>query len=77
MQPNARFFLASTSECYGDPQEHPQKESYWGHVNLIGPRSVYDEAKRFRKPPPWPSSAISRWTRRIVRIFNTYGERQR
>jgi dTDP-glucose 4,6-dehydratase len=73
----ARFLLASTSETYGDPQVHPQPESYWGHVNPVGPRGVYDEAKRF-------AEAITMAYRRnkgvdtaIVRIFNTFGERMR
>ena len=71
----ARFFMASTSECYGDPEEHPQKETYWGHVNPIGPRSVYDESKRFSEAA---TSAYRRYHKvdtRIARIFNTYGPR--
>jgi dTDP-glucose 4,6-dehydratase len=71
----ARFFLASTSECYGDPLQHPQKETYWGNVNPVGPRSVYDEAKRFSEAA---TSAYRRYFNvevRIVRIFNTYGPR--
>jgi dTDP-glucose 4,6-dehydratase len=72
---NAKFLLASTSECYGDPQEHPQKESYWGHVNPIGPRSVYDEAKRFAEAVTMAYHRYRRVDTRIVRIFNTYGPR--
>lgn len=71
----ARFFLASTSECYGDPQEHPQKESYWGRVNPIGPRSVYDEAKRFSEAVTMAYHRYYKLDTRIVRIFNTYGPR--
>ncbi len=73
----ATFLLASTSEVYGDPLEHPQKESYWGNVNPVGPRSVYDEAKRFAEAI---SSAYQRHRNvdvRIARIFNTYGPRMR
>jgi dTDP-glucose 4,6-dehydratase len=72
---NAGFLHASTSECYGDPEVHPQVETYWGRVNPIGPRSVYDEAKRFSE------AAVAAWHRynavdtRLVRIFNTYGPR--
>src|SRR5438046_7760361 len=73
----ARFFLASTSECYGDPLEHPQKETYWGHVNPIGPRSVYDEAKRFAEAMTMAYHRSHGVDVRIVRIFNTYGERMR
>jgi dTDP-glucose 4,6-dehydratase len=72
---NARFLLASTSECYGDPLEHPQKESYWGHVNPIGPRSVYDEAKRFAEAVTMAYHRHHHLDTRIVRIFNTYGPR--
>ena len=72
---SARFFLASTSECYGDPLEHPQKESYWGHVNPIGPRSVYDEAKRFSEAATMAAHRYWKVDSRIVRIFNTYGPR--
>ena len=72
---NARFFLASTSECYGDPLEHPQKETYWGHVNPIGPRSVYDEAKRFSEAATMAAHRYWKVDARIVRIFNTYGPR--
>jgi len=71
----ARFFLASTSECYGDPLEHPQKESYWGHVNPIGPRSVYDEAKRFSEAATMAARRYWKVETRMVRIFNTYGPR--
>ncbi len=72
---NARFFLASTSECYGDPHEHPQKESYWGNVNPIGPRSVYDESKRFAEATTVAYHRYHKVDVRIVRIFNTYGPR--
>jgi dTDP-glucose 4,6-dehydratase len=72
---NAKFLLASTSECYGDPLEHPQKESYWGHVNSVGPRSVYDEAKRFAEAVTMAYHRYHRVDTRIVRIFNTYGPR--
>ncbi|HZM12429.1 MAG TPA: UDP-glucuronic acid decarboxylase family protein [Candidatus Limnocylindrales bacterium] len=72
---NAKFLLASTSECYGDPLEHPQKESYWGHVNSIGPRSVYDEAKRFAEAATMAYHRYHAVDTRIVRIFNTYGPR--
>ncbi len=71
----AGFLLASTSECYGDPLEHPQKEEYWGHVNPIGPRSVYDEAKRFAEALTMAFRRYHRVNTRIVRIFNTYGPR--
>jgi dTDP-glucose 4,6-dehydratase len=71
----AIFFLASTSECYGDPLEHPQKESYWGHVNPIGPRSVYDESKRFAEAATTAYRRYHKVDVRIVRIFNTYGPR--
>ena len=72
---NAKFLLASTSECYGDPLEHPQKESYWGHVNPVGPRSVYDEAKRFAEAATMAYHRYHHVDTRIVRIFNTYGPR--
>jgi dTDP-glucose 4,6-dehydratase len=72
---NAKFLLASTSECYGDPQEHPQKETYWGHVNPVGPRSVYDEAKRFAEALTMAYRRYHNVDTRIVRIFNTYGPR--
>ncbi|PYY19566.1 MAG: NAD-dependent dehydratase [Acidobacteria bacterium] len=71
----ATFFLASTSECYGDPLEHPQKESYWGHVNPVGPRSVYDESKRFAEAATTAYRRYHKVDVRIVRIFNTYGPR--
>jgi nucleoside-diphosphate-sugar epimerase len=73
----ARFLLASTSEVYGDPKEHPQSESYWGHVNPIGPRSVYDEAKRFAEAATMAFHREHGVDVRIVRIFNTYGPRMR
>lgn len=73
----ARFLLASTSEVYGDPQEHPQKETYWGHVDPIGPRSVYDEAKRFAEAITMAYHRYHELDTRIVRIFNTYGPRMR
>jgi dTDP-glucose 4,6-dehydratase len=73
----ARFFLASTSEVYGDPLEHPQKETYWGNVNPIGPRGVYDEAKRFAEAMTMAYHRFHRVDTRIVRIFNTYGPRMR
>lgn len=71
----ARFLLASTSEIYGDPLEHPQQESYWGHVDPIGPRSVYDEAKRFAEALTMAYHRTHKIDTRIVRIFNTYGPR--
>ena len=71
----AKFLVASTSECYGDPLEHPQKETYWGHVNPIGPRSVYDEAKRFTEAVTMAYRRYHKVDTRIVRIFNTYGPR--
>jgi len=74
---NARFFLASTSEVYGDPLEHPQRESYWGNVNPIGPRGVYDEAKRFSEAITMAYHRYHGVDTRIVRIFNTYGPRMR
>src|SRR6185369_11606593 len=73
----ARFFLASTSEIYGDPLEHPQTESYWGNVNPIGPRGVYDEAKRFAEAMTMAYHRYHGMDTRIVRIFNTYGPRMR
>ena len=73
----ARFFLASTSEIYGDPLEHPQTESYWGNVNPIGPRGVYDEAKRFAEAVTMAYHRYHGMDTRIVRIFNTYGPRMR
>src|SRR5919198_1002506 len=71
----AKFLLASTSECYGDPLEHPQRESYWGNVNPVGPRSVYDEAKRFAEAATMAYHRYQKLDTRIVRIFNTYGPR--
>jgi dTDP-glucose 4,6-dehydratase len=71
----AKFLVSSTSECYGDPLEHPQKETYWGHVNPIGPRSVYDEAKRFTEAVTMAYRRYHNVDTRIVRIFNTYGPR--
>jgi dTDP-glucose 4,6-dehydratase len=73
----ARFLLASTSEVYGDPQVHPQPESYWGHVNPVGPRGVYDEAKRFAEAMTMAYHRYHGIPTRIVRIFNTYGPRMR
>lgn len=74
---NARYLLASTSEIYGDPLEHPQKESYWGHCDPIGVRSVYDEAKRFAEALTMAYHRYHGINTRIVRIFNTYGPRMR
>ena len=74
---DARFMLASTSEVYGDPQEHPQQESYWGHVDPIGPRSVYDEAKRFAEAITMAYHRYHGLETHIARIFNTYGPRMR
>jgi dTDP-glucose 4,6-dehydratase len=73
----ARYLLASTSEVYGDPKEHPQKESYWGNVNPVGPRGVYDEAKRFAEAMAMAYHRAHGLEVRIVRIFNTYGPRMR
>jgi len=73
----ARFMLASTSEVYGDPQEHPQREGYWGNVNPVGPRGVYDEAKRFAEALTMAYHRVHGLDTRIVRIFNTYGPRMR
>ncbi|HKH43384.1 MAG TPA: UDP-glucuronic acid decarboxylase family protein [Thermoanaerobaculia bacterium] len=73
----ARFLLASTSEVYGDPKEHPQKETYWGNVNPVGPRGVYDEAKRFAEAMAMAYHRAHGLEVRIVRIFNTYGPRMR
>jgi dTDP-glucose 4,6-dehydratase len=73
----ARFLLASTSEVYGDPLEHPQPESYWGHVNPVGPRSMYDEAKRFAEAITMSYHHAHEVDTRIARIFNTYGPRMR
>lgn len=74
---NARFLLASTSEIYGDPLVHPQTEEYWGNVNTIGPRGVYDEAKRFAEAMTMAYHRFHGLETRIVRIFNTYGPRMR
>ncbi|MGK2928023.1 MAG: UDP-glucuronic acid decarboxylase family protein [Acidimicrobiales bacterium] len=74
---SATFFLASTSEVYGDPQVHPQAEDYWGHVNPVGPRGVYDEAKRFAEAMTMAYHSHHGLDVRIVRIFNTYGPRMR
>ncbi len=74
---HAGFLLASTSEVYGDPLEHPQKETYWGNVNPIGPRSVYDEAKRFAEAMTFAYHRAHSVDTKIVRIFNTYGPRMR
>src|ERR1700761_4261782 len=73
----ARFLIASTSEVYGDPQEHPQRETYWGHVNPIGPRGVYDEAKRYAEALTMAYHRQQGVDTAIVRIFNTYGARMR
>jgi dTDP-glucose 4,6-dehydratase len=73
----ARFLLASTSEVYGDPLMHPQTESYWGNVNPVGPRGVYDEAKRFSEAMTMAYQRFHRVSTRIVRIFNTFGPRMR
>ncbi len=74
---DARFLLASTSEVYGDPEVHPQREDYWGHVNPIGPRGCYDEAKRFAEAITMAYHRFHAVKTRIVRIFNTYGPRMR
>ena len=74
---NAKFFIASTSECYGDPDVSPQPESYWGKVNSIGPRAVYDEAKRFGEAMTMAYHRYFEVDTHIVRIFNTYGPRMR
>jgi len=71
----AKYLVSSTSECYGDPLEHPQKETYWGNVNCIGPRSVYDEAKRFTEAVTMAYHRYHKVDTRIARIFNTYGPR--
>ncbi|MEZ2345806.1 UDP-glucuronic acid decarboxylase family protein [Terriglobus sp. RCC_193] len=71
----AGFLHASTSECYGDPEQHPQKETYWGHVNPVGPRSVYDEAKRFSEATVMAYHNYHKVRTSMVRIFNTYGPR--
>ncbi len=77
LENQARFLFASTSEVYGDPEEHPQTEAYWGHVNPIGPRSMYDEAKRFSEALIMAYFRTKSADTRIVRIFNTYGPRMR
>jgi dTDP-glucose 4,6-dehydratase len=77
MAKGARFMLASTSEVYGDPLVHPQPETYWGHVNPVGPRGVYDEAKRFAEALTMAYHRAHGLDTRIVRIFNTYGPRMR
>lgn len=74
---NATIMIASTSEVYGDPEVHPQSEEYWGHVNPIGPRGVYDEAKRFQEAMTMAYHTFHNLDTRIVRIFNTYGSRMR
>jgi dTDP-glucose 4,6-dehydratase len=74
---NARFLLASTSEVYGDPEVHPQSEDYYGHVDPVGPRSVYDEAKRFAESITMAYHRYHGLDTRIIRIFNTYGPRMR
>jgi dTDP-glucose 4,6-dehydratase len=74
---SARFLIASTSEVYGDPLVHPQREDYWGNVNPIGPRGVYDEAKRFAEAMTMAYHRVHGIDTRIVRIFNTYGEKMR
>jgi len=71
----AKYLVSSTSECYGDPLEHPQRETYWGHVNPIGPRSVYDESKRFAEAATMAYHRYHKVDTRILRIFNTYGPR--
>ncbi len=73
----ATFLIASTSECYGDPLEHPQKETYWGNVNPVGPRGVYDEAKRFAEAMTMGYHRHHKMDTKIIRIFNTYGPRMR
>jgi dTDP-glucose 4,6-dehydratase len=77
LRKRAKFFMASTSECYGDPEMSPQKEEYWGHVNSVGPRSVYDEAKRFSEAMTMAYHRHHGVDTHIVRIFNTYGPRMR
>ncbi len=77
MAKKAKFLLASTSECYGDPEVSPQPETYWGHVNPVGPRGVYDEAKRFAEALTMAYHRYHGLDTRIVRIFNTYGPRMR
>jgi dTDP-glucose 4,6-dehydratase len=77
LQNGARFLLTSTSECYGDPLEHPQSESYWGHVNPVGPRSCYDESKRFAEAITMAYHRKHGLRTNIARIFNTYGPRMK
>ncbi|MFQ6114006.1 MAG: UDP-glucuronic acid decarboxylase family protein [bacterium] len=77
LEKEATFLLASTSEVYGDPQVHPQREDYWGHVNPVGPRGVYDEAKRFAEAMTMAYHRYHGLDTKIVRIFNTYGPRMR
>jgi dTDP-glucose 4,6-dehydratase len=77
MEKGAAFLLASTSEVYGDPLQHPQEESYWGNVNPVGPRGVYDEAKRFAEAMTMAYNRYQKVNTHIVRIFNTYGPRMR
>ena len=77
LEHEAKFLLASTSEVYGDPEISPQKEEYWGHVNPIGPRSVYDEAKRFAEAATAAYRRYHKLDAKIIRIFNTYGPRMR
>lgn len=77
LEKGASFLLASTSEVYGDPHQHPQKESYWGNVNPVGPRGVYDEAKRFGEALTMAYHRYNKVDTKIVRIFNTYGPRMR
>lgn len=77
LEKKATFLLASTSEVYGDPQVHPQNEDYWGHVNPVGPRGVYDEAKRFAEAMTMAYHRFHALNTKIVRIFNTYGPRMR
>jgi len=77
LEKKARMLLASTSEVYGDPLEHPQRESYWGNVNPVGPRGVYDEAKRFAEALTMAYCRYNGVDSKIVRIFNTYGPRMR
>mgnify|MGYP001947364791 FL=1 len=77
MAKNARLLIASTSEVYGDPTVHPQTEDYWGNVNPVGPRGVYDEAKRFQEAMTMAYHTYHGLETRIVRIFNTYGPRMR
>jgi dTDP-glucose 4,6-dehydratase len=74
---DARFLLSSTSECYGDPLEHPQKETYWGNVNPVGPRSCYDESKRYAEAITMAYHRVHGLKTNIARIFNTYGPRMR